>query len=383
MKRNIYYQLPAFTLIRTIFNTLYRMVYPFLSAISRGLGVDITMVSLAITSRSVIGIFGPFLGAIADRRGRKAGMLLGLSLYIFGVAALVLFPIFPMLVLCLGLTTLGKYVFDPAMQAYLGDRIPYERRGFALAVVEGGWSLSFIAGVPLAAFLIAKTGWLSPFWLLGGLGLLAMLVILRMIPSDDHHKHTPPFWAHASNILQYTPALAGLSIGITASTANEVVNLIFGIWLEDSFGLKILALGGASAVIGISELGGESLVGIFSDRIGKVKSVGFGLLLNCVAAALLPLIGRTVTGALIGLFLFYITFEFTLVASIPMMTELVPESRATLMSFNVAGLSLGRAIGALIATPVYHWGIGMSVCVAIFFNLLGWTATRYVGKHHH
>ena len=141
----------------------------------------------------------------------------------------------------------------------------------------------------------------------------------------------------------YVPAIAALSVALWTTVANEIVNLVFGVWLEDSFGLQIAALSASAAVIGISELGGEGLVALFYDKLGKERAVGFGLAANSVAALLLPLLGQTTFGALLGLFLFYITFEFTLVSVIPMMTEIMPSARATLMSFNVAALSLGRA----------------------------------------
>ena len=61
------------------------------------------------------------------------------------------------------------------MQAYLGDRVPYEKRGLPLALTELSWSLSFIIGVPLTGFLISKYGLTSPFPWLAGLGLLALI----------------------------------------------------------------------------------------------------------------------------------------------------------------------------------------------------------------
>ena len=53
------------------------------------------------------------------------------------------------------LSTLGKSLFDPALQAYFGDRVPYAQRGTALAVTEMAWSLAFIVGVPAMGFLIS------------------------------------------------------------------------------------------------------------------------------------------------------------------------------------------------------------------------------------
>jgi DHA1 family inner membrane transport protein len=157
---------------------------------------------------------------------------------------------------------------------------------------------------------------------------------------------------------------------------------LFGVWLEDSFHLQIAALAGASAVIGFSELGGEGLVALFADRLGKVRAAGIGLAANCLAALLLPLIGRTELGALTGLFLFYITFEFTLVSQIPLMTEVMPAARATTLSFNLAGHSLGRAGGALLAPVLYALGFSYATGAAVGVNLLGLAAVWYISRHH-
>jgi predicted MFS family arabinose efflux permease len=177
-------------------------------------------------------------------------------------------------------------------------------------------------------------------------------------------------------VLTSIPALAGLAVGLFSSAANEVVNLIFGVWLEQSFALQITALGAASAVIGLSELGGEGLVAAFVDRLGKPRAVALGLAVNCLAALTLPLVSRTEAGALAGLFFFYISFEFTLVSSIPLMTELVPSARATLMAFNVAALSLGRALGDLLGPRLYGLGFWFVVLGTVAFNILALLALR-------
>jgi DHA1 family inner membrane transport protein len=248
-------------------------------------------------------------------------------------------------------------------------------------VTELGWSMAFIVGIPLMGFLISRSGWMAPFGLLSILGLASFLLIAWMIPSmPGEESLNIRVLEKSRQVLSYPPALLGLGIGIAVSAANEVINLVFGVWLEDSFGLQIMALGGAAAAIGLAELGGESLMGGLTDRLGKERSVGIGLVANCLAALAFPLLGRSLTGAVFGLFFFYITFEFTLVSIIPMMTEILPAQRVTLMAFNVAGLSLGRAVGALAATPLYAWGIGGSAIAAVFFNLLALLALRKLAK---
>jgi predicted MFS family arabinose efflux permease len=199
-----------------------------------------------------------------------------------------------------------------------------------------------------------------------------------MIPREDpHHEATSNPRAGYHAVFSSIPAIAGISIALWASAANELVSLIFGVWLEDSFGLKIAALAGASAVIGVSELSGEGLVAFTTDRLGKPLALTIGLIGNALAALLLPFIGKTQTGALIGLFLFYITFEYIMVSHIPLMTELVPSARATILSLNVTGHSIGRALGAFLATIIYQrFGFLFVALLAVVFNIAGLLALK-------
>ncbi|MBT7069486.1 MAG: MFS transporter [Anaerolineae bacterium] len=374
-------QLALFALIRTIFNTAYRMAYPFLGVFARALGVDLASMSMVMSIRSFSGVLVPFIAPIADQRGRKFGMLLGLVLFTLSMGLVVFIPTFPALAAAMFFSTLGKFIFDPAMQAYLGDRISYAERGRAIAITELGWSLAFVVGVPLAGFLIARFGWIAPFPLLALLALLTFGLLVFSLPKDEPRVVQPAtakmnFRAVFSSI----PAMAGLSITLWATIGNELVNLIFGIWLEDSFGLQIAALGASAAVIGLSEVGGEGLVALLSDRLGKEHAVGYGLVLSSLTALLLPVLGQSTLGALIGLFLFYITFEFTFVSSISMMTEIMPAARATLMAFNVATFSIGRGIGAPLGTFLYSFGFPIVVVGTVIFNIFALLALRKIKK---
>src|SRR5687768_1460600 len=363
-------QLVIFMFLRAILNTMHRMVYPFLAVFARGLGVDVATLSLVITARSFFGMFAPVFGSIADQRGRRFGMLSGIFLFTMGMGLVTIAPSFLTFSIAVLLAILGKYLFDPSMQAYFGDRIPYEKRGTALAVTEGSWSLAFIFGIPLSGYLIATYGWNAPFPPLAGLGVVMFVVTWRMIPHTDQPKPSAASFKNVRAVLTNIPALAGISIALWASAANELVNLIFGLWLEDSFGLKIAALAGASAVIGLSELSGEGLVALTTDRLGKPRALVLGLLGNILAALLVAIVGRTEVGALVGLFLCYITFEYVLVSQSPLMTEILPSGRAALLSFNVTGHSIGRMIGALLAIFVYQrFGFLPVTLIAVLFNV--------------
>ncbi|MBL8099054.1 MAG: MFS transporter [Anaerolineales bacterium] len=366
-------QLIIFMLLRTILNSAHRMVYPFLSVFARGVGVELQTFSLLMTARSLVGALSPFFAPIADRRGRKFGMLMGVSIFVFGMGIVAIYPSFWTLAIALMLAMVGKFIFDPSMQAYFGDRIPYHKRGTALAVTEVAWSFAFIFGIPLVGFLIDRYGWSAPFPLFTLLGLLAFFIVWKVVPKEDAH-HEPVMNSREGfrAVFSSKTAIIGISIALFASAANELVNVIFGVWLEDSFGLKIIALAGASAVIGISELSGEGLVALTTDRLGKPLALTLGLVTNAIALILLPILGQTQTGALVGLFLFYITFEYVMVSHIPLMTELVPSARATMLSLNVTGHAIGRAIGAFLAAFIYQqFGFLLVTLIAVGFNILG------------
>jgi predicted MFS family arabinose efflux permease len=378
-----YFKLATYALIRVVINTAYRMVYPFLVVFARGLGLDISVISGLIGNRAVIGALNPFLFPFIETRGRKFGMLLGVGLFILGMGMVALYPSLTTLGISLVLGMMSKSIFDPSLASYVADHIAYEKRGTALGFMEFAWSLAFILGVPAAGWLIAKGNWSTPFWALSVLGIVAFVfVILTLQDSEKPARHAAGIFGSVKDIFTSRTVLVAFSIGLSITSANEVVNLMFGVWLEDSFKLQIAALAGASAIIGLSELGGEGLVALYVDRVGKVRAAGLGIIANCIAALILPVIGRSATGALIGLFLFYITFEFTIVSLIPLMTEVMPSARATTLSFAGAGNSLGRAIGAYLAPSLYAIGFFYVTGAAILFNLLGLAAVWYVSRHH-
>jgi predicted MFS family arabinose efflux permease len=365
------FQLAAFTLTRTVLNTGYRMVYPFLPVIARGLGVDLSTIALAVTARASLGLASPFLGSAADVRGRKTVMLFSLGVAAAGFGLVSIWPTYPMLFASLLLAGGGKIMFDPAMQAYLGDRVDYSRRGLVIALSEFGWSGAFLIGIPVAGWIIARGGWAAPFRWLVAFVLLAGVLLWRMLPADPSPVSQRLSWSGGMRaVLASRSALAGLALGFLISLANETVNIVFGAWLEDSFGLQVVALGAATAVIGVAELGGEGLVAALADRLGKRRAVAVGISLSALACLGLPFLGRSLTGALVGLFLVYTTFEFTIVSGMPLMTELVPQARATMMAGNIGAHSAGRAIGALVGPALFGLGLQANGTFAAALNLV-------------
>lgn len=375
--QNLTEQVTILTITRVVLHTLYRTIYPFLSVFSRGLGVDLAQLSIALTARSMMGFLGPFLATIADRYGRKISMMLGLGLVVIASLTIWLFPSFPVFFGGMMLAMLGNLMFIPAMQAFIGDRVAYEKRGRILGITELSWAVAFIAGIPFMGWLMARANpdkaWLVPFPVIAIAGTLCLILIAWRVPNN--RSQIPAKGTGIGTILKLlaiTPVLAGLGFAISVSAANEVVNLVFGVWLEDRFALKLAALGAASAVIGISELGGEGLSALLSDRLGKEVAITIGLVTSIFATFILYFFSGTVAGALTGLFFFYLGFEFTLVSSLPLMSEVYPAARATVMALTIASFSLGRALGAMLAPWLYNLGFLFNLIAAIVLVFCGY-----------
>ena len=379
LSKKTWIQIASTTLIRTVTNTGFRMIYPLQPFIMKGFGIDLVQISRMYAGQSLVGIISPFLASLADSRGRRTGMLAGMIAFCLGTLLVIFFPTPLGFFIFLVLSMLGKALFDPSLQAYFGDTIPYHRRGFVLGITEISWSLAFFLGVPLVGFLMNQFGLLSPFIVMTILGVLSFFAVILLIPSDANFEVTKqPISKNFLLVLASPSALAGLGVTLLICTANQFVNGVFGVWLNSSFGMQIAALGGASAVIGIAELIGEGGVSIISDRISKEKAVLLGLIGSILSAGILPLIGGSTLGAYIGLFLFYLAFEFTIVSLIPLMTEILPEARATVMALNIASANLGRGLGSLFVAPLFLRGFWLSALAAAVVNLLAILALRYV-----
>lgn len=371
MKSSLKVKLGVFTLSRLVVNTSSRMIYPFLAIFASGLKVEIGTISLAMAVSMATSALGPFLAPIADRRGRKTGMLIGMGIFLVGMLSASLFPSIVTFFIAILLGSLGNNVLLPPIQAYLGDHTPYERRGFYMAVIELSWALSFILLVPLAGLILTHAQWNGPFIALAVAGAIATLLIWWLVPNDLPTQGEPvAVFADIRKVLAFLPAVMGMLMGLSFILGNELINVVFGVWMQDAYGLQIAALGAASAVIGFSELGGEGIAAFLADRIGKERSIAAGIILSSLTIITLPLVGSSIVGAFIWLFMFYLAFEVVVISALPLMSEIMPGSRATVMALFIAALSIGRALGDVIAPQLYKGGILVNGGASLVFNLL-------------
>ena len=360
-----------FTFSRLFVATSFRMIYPFLAIFAAGLDVPITTISLAMAVSMAASAAVPFLAPIADRRGRKTGMLIGMGIFLAGTLAASLFPHIITFFITILLCNLGNNLLISAIQAYLGDRVPYQKRGLYLAIGELSWAVSFIIMVPLAGLVLERANWNGPYIWLTILGAVMTAILWLVVPRDTPNEPEPlAIFKDIKTVLRSLPAVLGMLMGTAFIIGNELVNVVFGVWMQDSFGLQIAALGAASMIIGFSELGGEGLAALLADRVGKERLMGISFLFNGLWMITLPWLGQSQVGAFIWLFMFYLTFEVGIVSTLPLITELVPQARATMMALFIAALSIGRALGDVIAPRLYTSGFIVNALVCLGLDLV-------------
>jgi DHA1 family inner membrane transport protein len=347
-------------LCRFILNTSRRFVYPFAPVLSRGLGVPLTAITALIALNWATGIIAVFIGPVTDRLGYRLMMIAGMTMLAVGLLVSGFFPLYAVVLVALFLAALGKAVFDPAVQAYISEQVPYRRRGLAIGFLEYSWAGSALLGIPALAIVIDKFGWRSPFFLMGVLALLGIAALVVLIPrtNKDPARQDSKIDLKAAwkRVLREKPARGALAFIFLVSAANDNLFVVYGAWLEKSFGLSIVALGLGTSAIGLAELLGETMTAVLADRIGLKRSVVTGLGICIIFYVLLPFLAQTITMAFVSLFLIFVAFEFMIVASVSMATELLPEARATMMATYLGAAGLGRVVGALIGGPV--WLIG-------------------------
>lgn len=350
-------QLGALTLARLFLNIGLRMVYPFAPALARGLGVELTAVYRLIALRNLTGFLSPLFGPLSERFGRKIIMLVAMLIFALGALLVFVWPAYWPLGAALALLSLAKILYDPAMQAHIGDTVPYRRRGQAIAVTELAWALALLGGAPIVGLLIQRQGWQAPFFWLGALSLAATVLLWRVVADSGKRAGQAATLGAVLRVLRQYPVIWFAVAYLTAAmTANEMLFIVYGDWMEGSFGLALAALGLASGVIGGAEIVGELFAGWSVDRFGKRRVIIVTGLLNALLYFTIPYTSGSLGAALVTLFLLFLFFEITIVGGIPLMTELVPSARGVVMSMVLTAMSLGRTLGSLLGPIIWAQG---------------------------
>ena len=376
MKPELTRQIIAATFFRLLLNTGRRFVYPFAPALSRGLDVPLTAVTSLIATVQFTSLLGVFSGPLADRMGYRFMMRAGLAMLAVGMLICGLVPTYLPVFIGLLIASFGKTVFDPAIQAFIGSNVPFERRGRVIGIVETAWAGSTLIGIPALALIIDSAGFRAAFILFALLGGISWLAIGRIFPADqpqaDSGTKRTSLYRSLAQLIRIRPAVGMLSFGFWISLANDSLFVVYGAWFEQAFLASIVTLGFSTVAIGSAELLGESATALFGDRFGLKRTLILGLSLAVLAYLLLPFLDASLGLAMCGMFIVFFTFELSIVTSFSLSTELVPQARATMMAGFYATAGVGRMLGVVLGGLLWQAGGIRAVCwSAAALTLLG------------
>ncbi len=120
---------------------------------------------------------------------------------------------------------------------------------------------------------------------------------------------------------------------------------------------------------------GMSLLGaLFADRFGTKQTSMYGMLCAAFCFLIIPNLSFNLPLAMFGIFVLFVSIEASIVSALPLFTEILPKSRAIMMSANQGAHSLGRVAGAALGALIYKISGGNFLVIGLVAGILGFIA---------
>ena len=245
------------------FGTTEFVIAGVLPQVALGLDVTIPVAGYLVSGYAIgIALGGPLLTLATTTVARRT-LLLGLAAtFTLGQVACALAPDFStMLVLRMLVAVAHGCFFGIAMVVAVGLVAP-ERRGFAVALILSGLTVSNVIGVPLGAAIGNALGWRATFWAMATLGLLASLAIALWVPGTATSEAARPALGRQVRVLGRQQAWTSLFLMLMLMIGQFVPFTYIAPMLQEVTGLDeawipwVLLLNGVGSTVGVF-LGGR------------------------------------------------------------------------------------------------------------------------------
>jgi predicted MFS family arabinose efflux permease len=161
----------------------------------------------------------------------------------------------------------------------VADVVPPERRGRAMGIVMGSFSIAQVLGVPAGLELARRFGWTAPFFVVAGIGLLIAVVAVFLLPPlrahlAERHEEVP-----ASQLFTQRNVLLSWVMTFMVMAAGFVLIPNISAYVQYNLGYPRSRLGLLYFIGGTVSLIGLQLAGRFTDRFGSFRVGTAGTLL--------------------------------------------------------------------------------------------------------
>lgn len=267
------------------------------------------------------------------------------------------------------------------------DAVPPQRRGKAMAIIMGTFSVSAVVAIPFALELAEQGTWRSPFYAISVLGFAVLWLIAQFTPNMTEHlkeKYSPVSLLKLLSNNKYLLAFFMMATGTISSyaiipntSAYFQLNLGFP---RGSLGFLYLVGGVFSFVL--IQLGGRA-----SDKIGPVPTNILGTIL--LAVFLYDGFMHPPVSSLLIIFTMFTGMVcFRNVSAATEASKLPPaHERAAFMSLFSSVQHLGNGVGAMLASAILDTGshgqllnmkwVGLLAIVMALFQPLALIAIRH------
>jgi MFS family permease len=304
------------------------------------------------------------LGAYADRHGRRAGLLLTLTLMSVGMISLTVMPGYAQIGLAAPLLVLaGRLLqgFSAGMElggvsVYLSEIAPPGRKGFYVSWQSASQQVAVVTaagiGIALNQFLskgaVSAWGWRIP--LAVGCLIAPLLFLLRRSLTETEaftRRRTQPGWNQIFRALagQWRRVLVGMMLATLTTVSFYMITVYTPAFGTLTLHLPALPVFVVTLAVGVSNLVWLPIMGALSDRVGrKPLLIGFSLLMLASAyPAMLWLVNAPSFGRLLAVELWF-SFIFGSYngAMVVFLIEIIPGS------LRASGFSLAYSLATAI-----------------------------------
>lgn len=356
------------------------IISPLVPTISDNFKVKTSEAGLLVTAYSIgYAIFAFIFGPASDKIGRKT-LLLG-GLFSFSIFSILcgFSNNFKLLFAFRVLSGIAASASSPQVWASIGDLIPFKKRGRVMGIVSSALAVSQFLVVPIGAFIASFGGWRSSFFSLGIISIIVFILVIKFFPKIESKEINNisignQLFRSLKSILLNKPALSGLFVTLFLMFGSFGFYSFLGVWLSDSFNLKVASIGTVIIFVGLGNLIGNLTGGYLADIYGKNKIAITGMIILAIALIVLPYTNHNFDLAIFCIFLWFISAGITLSSLNSILSELVPSLRGTMMSLNSSfmyiGTTIGVAFNGLILNNFDYHAMGISSGISVFVSVL-------------
>jgi predicted MFS family arabinose efflux permease len=233
-----------------------------------------------------------------------------------------------------------------------------EKRGRAMGVVMGGFSLASVFGVPFGLFLANYYDWHAPFLFLGIIASIFSVIIVFVLPKMKDHLKGPKsldhYYSSLAHIIKSPSQLWALLFMFCLIMGHFAIIPFLSASFVANGGLLEKNLFYTYLIGGLVSLFASPLFGWLSDKYGRVKIFYIGALSSFV-----PIYMITHLQDNPDWFIYLVSSSFFLVMSgrmVPAMTIMsssaTPRYRASFMGISSSVQQLATALASVLASQI-------------------------------